>query len=241
MATFPPQHQVFLTNLDQNFIPKTYEEAMEDDEWRESVGDEMGAMERNDTWFESELPKGKKDVTSMLLFTIKYLANGKQERKKTRRGFVKSEPDHTLFTLTSKQGIVVILIYVDDIIITRSNKEGIISTKAFLKSSFDIKDLGKLRGRVAKSPLEEVYKVLREGEFEDTPFGDFKLYRRMVGKLIYLTITRPDIYWAGDRVDRRSTTGYCTFIGGNLVTWKSKKQNVVSCSSAEAEYRAMRS
>jgi len=84
MATVPPQHQVFLTNLDQNFIPKTYEEAMEDDEWRESVGDEMGAMERNDTWFESELPKGKKAVTSMLLFTIKYLANGKPKRKKTR-------------------------------------------------------------------------------------------------------------------------------------------------------------
>ncbi|XP_033143373.1 uncharacterized mitochondrial protein AtMg00810-like [Brassica rapa] len=32
--------------------------------------------------------------------------------------------------------------------------------------------------------------------------------------------------WTGDRVDRRSTTGYCTFIGGNLVTWKNKKQKV---------------
>ena len=49
-----------------------------------------------------------------------------------------------------------------------------------------------------------------------------------------------DANWAGDRVDMRSTTGYCTFIGGNLVTWKSKKQKVVSCSSAEEEYRAMR-
>ena len=38
-----------------------------------------------------------------------------------------------------------ILIYVDDIIITGSDKEGIISTKVFLKSTFDIKDLGELK------------------------------------------------------------------------------------------------
>ncbi|XP_019100962.1 PREDICTED: uncharacterized protein LOC109132942 [Camelina sativa] len=49
-----------------------------------------------------------------------------------------------------------------------------------------------------------------------------------------------DADWAGDRVDRRSTTNYCTFIGGNMVNWKTKKQKVVACSTAEAEYRAMR-
>lgn len=51
-------------------------------------------------------------------------------------------------------------------------------------------------------------------------------------------------YWdtdlAGIRVVRKSITRYCTFIRGNLVTWKSKKKNVVSCSSAEAEYGAMK-
>ena len=39
--------------------------------------------------------------------------------------------------------------------------------------------------------------------------------------------------------DRKSTSGYCTYVGGNLVTWRSKKQNVISRFSAEAEYRAM--
>ena len=48
-----------------------------------------------------------------------------------------------------------------------------------------------------------------------------------------------DSDWAGSIVDRKSTSGYCTFVWGNLVTWRSNKQNVVSRSSVEAEYRAM--
>lgn len=39
--------------------------------------------------------------------------------------------------------------------------------------------------------------------------------------------------------DMRSITSYCTLVGGNLVSWKSKKQSIVARSSAKSEYRAM--
>ncbi|XP_071695593.1 secreted RxLR effector protein 161-like [Rutidosis leptorrhynchoides] len=48
-----------------------------------------------------------------------------------------------------------------------------------------------------------------------------------------------DASWAGEKGDRRSTSGFFTLVGGNLVAWKSKKQKVVSLSSAESEFRGI--
>ncbi|KAF5472406.1 hypothetical protein F2P56_009126 [Juglans regia] len=48
-----------------------------------------------------------------------------------------------------------------------------------------------------------------------------------------------NVDWAGSIEDRRSTSGYFTLVGGNLVTWRSKKQEVVATSSTKAEYREM--
>ncbi|KAK8942458.1 hypothetical protein KSP39_PZI008817 [Platanthera zijinensis] len=50
-----------------------------------------------------------------------------------------------------------------------------------------------------------------------------------------------DVDYAGSLDDRRSTSGFCTYFGGHLVNWRSKKQSVVARSLAEVEYRSMTS
>ncbi|XP_019157366.1 PREDICTED: uncharacterized protein LOC109153929 [Ipomoea nil] len=91
-------------------------------------------------------------------------------------------------------------------------------------------------------------------------------YRGIIGYLLYLKASRPgisfaiggtqsvglwypkgrsfdligysDADFAGCRIDRKSTSGTCQFLGGRLVSWFNKKQNSIATSTAEAEYIA---
>ncbi|GKD76157.1 uncharacterized mitochondrial protein-like protein, partial [Tanacetum coccineum] len=75
---------------------------------------------------------------------------------------------------------------------------------------------------------------------------DATLYRGMIGSLMYLTSSRPELIYAvclyadhaGCQDTRRSTSGSAQFLGDKLVSWSSKKQKSTEISSTEAEYIA---
>lgn len=248
---------------------------------------------------------------------------GKFTKSIIQNGYTQCQADHTLFVkLSSDKRIAILIVYVDDIILTGNYKEELARLKSFLSEEFEIKDLGYLRYflgmeiarsrhgifvsqrkyvldllketgmlgcKPASTPMDSNKKI--DSEIDKTPV-DRGRYQRLVGRLIYLSHTRPDIGfpvsvvsqymnnpteehmkavtrilrylkmtpgkgllfkksdnrevkvytdadWAGDVTDRRSTSGYCSYVWGNLVTWRSKKQSVVSRSSAEAEFRAL--
>ncbi|XP_020272445.1 uncharacterized protein LOC109847624 [Asparagus officinalis] len=164
-----------------------------------------------------------------------------------------------------------------------------IHTNWFLHSQ--VTETGLLGSKPASVPIEENHHLALSLE---PIFSEPTRYRRLVGKLIYLTLTRPElnysvhilaqfmqnpsqahwdavmrvlrylkgnpgqgIYlranasmtleaycdadWASCPISRRSLTAYFVFLGGSPISWKTKKQDTVSRSSAEAEYRAMAS
>jgi Reverse transcriptase (RNA-dependent DNA polymerase) len=128
--------------------------------------------------------------------------------------------------------ITIILVYVDDIIIMRINLEKIKKVKIQLKKNFDIKDLGllkyflgieiahsskglfisqrnyaldllreteKLGCKPASTPIDSKYKVNTE---EGEPLEDISLFQRLVGRLIYLMVTRLDISFSVSQISK---------------------------------------
>ncbi|GJU35175.1 retrovirus-related pol polyprotein from transposon TNT 1-94 [Tanacetum coccineum] len=228
--------------------------------------------------------------------------------------------DNTLFTKKSKSHLIIVQIYVDDIIFGSTCQNlcddfakimhddfqmsmmgelffflGLqikqMEDKIFLNQSKYIKEMLKKFGlEDSKTPMSTEIKLTKDDE---TNFVDSSKYQGMIGSLLYLTASRPDIMFsvclcarfqenpktthlesvkhifryirgtshlglwypkgtgietivyadsghAGDYVDRKSTSGVCTFMGCCLTSWFAKKQTTLAISTTEAEYISTR-
>ncbi|CAJ2661709.1 unnamed protein product [Trifolium pratense] len=235
------------------------------------------------------------------------------------KGFEKGKVDCTLFRKTTKEDILIIQIYVDDIIFGSTNASLCKNFSKIMQDEFEMSMMGELKfflGIQINQKKEGTYvhqskytkELLKKFNLDDckimnTPMHsttnmsksddegkvDQKVYRGMIGSLLYLTASRPDILfsvclcarfqsdpreshltavkrifrylkgttnlgllykksndyvlngfcdadYAGDKIERKSTSGNCQFVGENLISWASKRQTTIALSTAEAEY-----
>ncbi|KAJ9556751.1 LOW QUALITY PROTEIN: hypothetical protein OSB04_011365 [Centaurea solstitialis] len=236
-------------------------------------------------------------------------------------GYKKGTIDPTLFLKRSGKDLIIVQIYVDDIIFASTKPEMCQEFENTMKSQFKMSMMGELTFflglQVRQRPdgifinqAKYVQDLLKRFDFGGsnsaaTPMPrnfqlsadtsgkpvDQKTYRAIIGSLLYLTASRPDIVFstgvcaryqcdprdshlsavkrilrylkgtpdfglwypkdsgfeliaytdsdhAGCKLNRKSTSGACQFLGDKLVSWSSRKQNCVSLSTAEAEYVA---
>ncbi|RVW55878.1 Retrovirus-related Pol polyprotein from transposon RE1 [Vitis vinifera] len=173
-------------------------------------------------------------------------------------GFVTSKNDSFLFICHSSYGLLLVLVYVDDIIVIGSHSTQVHRTPTSIHLS-QAKYIIDLLARVAMldakpcpSPMSSNTNLsLHDG----VALENGSDYQSFVGALQYCNMTRPDIAfapsldfnitfytdadWASCPNDRHSTSGYYLFLGSNLVSWSSSKQKVVSRSTTESEYRGV--
>ena len=143
-----------------------------------------------------------------------------------RKGFTQSFSDHSLFIKNKVDSFVAVLVHVDDIIVASNDSSNIAYLKCFIDSKFKLKDLEQLKYlfglEVARpkmgifvsqrhyalqllsvteflgykpttTPMEANIKLTQD---DGKPLEDPKLYRRLIVKLLYLTITRPNLSYA---------------------------------------------
>ncbi|GJR27776.1 putative ribonuclease H-like domain-containing protein [Tanacetum coccineum] len=206
-------------------------------------------------------------------------------KSRYRRGTI----DKTLFIKKDKNDIMLVQVYVDDIIFGSTKRSWCDEFEALMKSRFQMSSMGELTFflglqvkqkeygifisqdkyvaeilkkfdfasvKTASTPIETQKSLTKDEEAVDV---DVHLYRSMIGSLMYLTASRPDIMFAvcacsrvssfdlevysdsdyvGVNLDRKSTTGGYQFLGRRLISWQCKKRTIVATSTTEAKYVA---
>ncbi|GJT15552.1 putative ribonuclease H-like domain-containing protein [Tanacetum coccineum] len=196
-------------------------------------------------------------------------------------GFRRGTIDKTLFIKKKKSNIMLVQVYVDDIIFGSTKKSMCTEFEDCMHKRFQMSSMGELTFflglqvkqqpdgifisqdkyvadilkkfdfwsiRTATTPIESNKPLVKDKDGVDV---DVHVYRSMIGSLMYLTTSRPDIMdspfeleaysdsdYGGASLDRKSTTGGCQFLGRRLISWQCKKQTIMANSTTKAEYVA---
>ncbi|GJU75103.1 putative ribonuclease H-like domain-containing protein [Tanacetum coccineum] len=191
-----------------------------------------------------------------------------------KSGYRRGTIDKTLFIKKDKNDIMLVQVYVDDIIFGSTKKSWCDEFEVLMKSRFQMSSMGELTFflglqvkqkedgifisqdkyvaeilkkfdfasvKTASTPIETQKPLVKDEEASDV---DVHLYRSMIGSLMYLTASRPDIMFAVCACSRFQVTPKTSHLNvvkrifRRLISGKCKKQTIVATSTTEAEYVA---
>ncbi|XP_019183944.1 PREDICTED: uncharacterized protein LOC109178848 [Ipomoea nil] len=159
-----PMYRAFVVSLDLVQIPTSIYEALRDPKWKVAVNEEINAFEKNGTWHLVELSQGKHAVGCEISNLKRFLTS---EFKIKDLRFLK---------------------YFLGMEVARSKEGIVISQRKYILDLLN--EIGMLGSKLAYTPMDPNLKTNRSGEPIPVERGS---YQRLVGKLIYLSHTRPDI------------------------------------------------
>ncbi|GJU71457.1 hypothetical protein Tco_1262862 [Tanacetum coccineum] len=189
--------------------PKKVIQALTDSSWMEAMQEELLQFQLQKVWTLVDLPNGKRAIRTKWVF----------RNKKDERGIViETGKDwlHQGVTITSKRRSIDY-----DVVFDPCGCEVVLRYVMY----------GLLFEEETTSTPMEPNKALAKDEEADSM--DVHLYRSMIGSLIYLTASRPDIMFPVlclYKVPRG-----CQFLGKRLISWQCKKQTIVANSHTDAE------
>ncbi|XP_057989182.1 uncharacterized protein LOC110665732 [Hevea brasiliensis] len=241
--------------------PVTYLQAITNTNWIEVMNQELQALEKNGTWELCELPKRKKAIGSKWVFKVKYKPDGEKwpiYQLDINNAFLHGCLDEEVY-MRAPDGYTKALPGQ----VAQSETGTLISQKKFILDV--LKETGMTAAKaVSMSLLKGLHLAPDDGELLTDP----DKFRSLIGRLLYVNITRPDITYSVQHLSqfmgapgkphwdaalhllryfklgscvfsRKSFVGFAFFFGDAWISWKTKKQNTVFKSSAEAEYRSM--
>ncbi|GKC39702.1 putative ribonuclease H-like domain-containing protein, partial [Tanacetum coccineum] len=242
-------------------------QALTDPSWIEAMQDELLQFRLQKVWRLVNLPKGKHAIGTKWVYR-----NKKDERgivaRLVAQGYTQEEGidyDEVFAPVARIEAIRFRRATIDKTLFIKKDKGDILLVQVkqkddgiFISQDKYVADILKKFDffivKTASTPIETNKALLKDEKAEDI---DVHLYRSMIGSLMYLTASRPDIMFAvcacardlpfdmeafsdsdyvGASLDRKSTIGGYQFLGKRLISWQCKKQTIVANSTTEAEY-----
>eukprot|EP00253_Pinus_taeda_P021198 PITA_21198 len=169
------------------------------------------------------------------------------------QNFKRCKSDSNVYMLRTHDSLLVLVLYVDDLLIIGSSASAIATVKRALHDRFLMTDMGPLHFFLGLEISQDATGIkLSQAKYARDLLKRFRMAdckpastRFLSGvrlenggtALNLLGFTYSD--WAGDNIDRKSTSGYSLSLGSGPICWSSKKQAAIALSSAEAEHRGV--